>query len=121
MSLKTLTDRLKLLLLNLFLYVNKILLTLSAHVRCGYPHIHQATVFVQMHHGLWGHGFRSVAPAATGVVHYIPLRLEVHDCSNSQFMLHLYSHMFHLSRAAAQPNTWQHPEDNEQECMNNLF
>lgn len=98
----------------------KILLTLSAHVRCGYPNIRQTTVFVQIHHDLRGHGFPSVAPAAIGVVHHIPLRLKVHHCSNSQFMLHLYSHMFHLSRAAAEPNAWQHPGGNKHKCIDNL-
>lgn len=87
----------------------KIRLTLSAHVRCGHPHVHHATVFVQVHHGLRGHVFRRVASAAVGVVHHVRLCLEVHHCSNAQFVLHLDCHMFDLSRAAAEPDSWEHP------------
>lgn len=103
-----------LLLLNSYLYVCRIILTLSAHVRRGHPHIYQAAVIVQMDHGVWSHGFIWVAPAAMGVVHHIPFCLKVHHCSNTQFMLQLDSHMFYLSWTAAQPNPWQHPGGNEQ-------
>lgn len=87
----------------------KFLLTFSAHVWCGDPNIHQTTFFVQIHHDLWSHRFCAVTSAATGVVHHIPLCLEIHHGSYSQFVLHFYRHMFHLSRTTAKPDTWQHP------------
>lgn len=97
------------------------ILTLSAHVRCGHPHVHYTTVFVQMHHGLWGHGLPGITPAARGVVHHIPLCLEVHYCSDAQLVLQLDCHVFYLSRAAAQPNTRQYPERNKEGSINHLF
>lgn len=98
----------------------KILPTFSAHVPCGYPDISQATLSVQIHHDIWSHRFCTAASAATGVVYHIPLRLEVHHSSDSQFMLHLYCHVFHLSRTAAEPDTGQHPEGHKR-INNTLF
>lgn len=98
----------------------KILPTFGAHVRRGYPDISQATLSVQIHHDLWSHRFGAAASAATGVVYHIPLRLEVHHSSDSQFMLHLYCHVLHLSRTAAEPDTGQHPEGHKH-INNTLF
>lgn len=72
-----------------------------------------------MHHDLRGHVFLRVAPAATGVVHQVQLRLEIHHSRDPQFILHLYSHMFHLARAAAQPDAWQYPGANEHMQLRN--
>ena len=88
----------------------KILLTLRAHVWRGDPHVHQAAVLVQVHHGLWSHGFSRVVPAAVRVVDHIPFRLEVHHRGNAQLLLQLEGHMLQLARAAAQPDPGEDPE-----------
>lgn len=84
-------------------------LTLCAHVRCREPHVHQTRVLMQARHGLWGHDLCRVAPASVRVVQHVPLCLEVHHGGDAQFVLHLYGHVLHLARAAAQPHPLQHP------------
>lgn len=81
------------------------MLTCGAHVQRRHPDVGQAFLLVQLHHSVWGHGF-GVAVTAGGVLYNIPLGLEVHYGRNAQLVLQLDSHVFHLTRAATQPEIW---------------
>ena len=81
------------------------MLTCGAHIRRRHPDVGQAFLLVQLHHSVWRHGF-GVAVTARGILYNIPLSLEVHYSCNTQLMLQLDGHVFHLPRAATQPEIW---------------
>lgn len=77
----------------------------SAHVRCWHPDVDQAFFLVELNHSVWCHGFW-VAVTSRGILHNIPFCLEIHYSCNPQLVLQFDGYMFHLARAATQPDIW---------------